>query len=39
MKDRQGQWMYAPMDVKFDDGNVVQPDILYITEGRKSGVN
>ncbi|GGB16209.1 MULTISPECIES: Uma2 family endonuclease [Mucilaginibacter] len=24
----------APMDVKFDDGNVLQPDILYIKEGR-----
>jgi Uma2 family endonuclease len=22
------------MDVKFDDGNVLQPDILYIKEGR-----
>ncbi|PWK73816.1 Uma2 family endonuclease [Mucilaginibacter oryzae] len=32
---RQGQWLYAPMDVKFDDGNVVQPDILYIAEDRK----
>ncbi|WP_158288296.1 Uma2 family endonuclease [Mucilaginibacter psychrotolerans] len=24
----------APMDVKFDEGNVLQPDILYITESR-----
>jgi len=24
----------APMDVKFDDGNVFQPDILYIKESR-----
>jgi Uma2 family endonuclease len=32
---RKGRWMYAPMDVKFDDGNVLQPDVLYITEGRK----
>ncbi|MFC0513469.1 Uma2 family endonuclease [Mucilaginibacter angelicae] len=24
----------APMDVKFDDGNVLQPDILYIKESR-----
>jgi Uma2 family endonuclease len=38
MKDRQGQWMYAPMDVKFDDGNVVQPDILYIAEDRKADI-
>jgi Uma2 family endonuclease len=32
---RKGQWMYAPADVKFDDGNVFQPDILYISEERK----
>jgi Uma2 family endonuclease len=31
---RKGQWMYAPMDVKLDEGNVLQPDILYITEDR-----
>ena len=35
---RKGQWMYAPMDVTFDDGNVLQPDILYISEERKSEV-
>jgi Uma2 family endonuclease len=35
---RKGQWMYAPMDVKFDEGNVLQPDILYISEERKSEV-
>jgi len=33
---RKGQWMYAPADVKFDEGNVLQPDILYISEERKS---
>ena len=33
---RKGQWMYSAMDVKFDDGNILQPDILYITEERKS---
>ena len=33
---RRGQWMYAPMDVKFDDGNVLQPDILFISEERKA---
>ena len=32
---RKGQWMYAPMDVKFDDGNILQPDALYIAEERK----
>jgi Uma2 family endonuclease len=26
----------APTDVKFDDGNVLQPDVLYISEQRKS---
>lgn len=26
----------APMDVKFDDGNVLQPDVLYISAERKS---
>jgi Uma2 family endonuclease len=33
---RKGQWMYAPADVKFDEGNILQPDILYIAEERKS---
>ena len=33
---RRGQWMYAPADVKFDEGNVLQPDILYIAEERKA---
>lgn len=33
---RKGQWMYAPMDVKLDDGNVLQPDILFISEERKA---
>jgi len=32
---RQGQWLYSPMDVKFDEGNILQPDILYISEERK----
>jgi Uma2 family endonuclease len=35
---REGQWMYSPMDVKFDNGNVLQPDILYVTENRKSEI-
>jgi len=33
---RKGQWMYAPADVKFDEGNILQPDIFYISEERKS---
>ena len=35
---RKGQWMYAPIDVKFDEGNVVQPDIIYISEERKAAL-
>jgi Uma2 family endonuclease len=27
--------MYAPVDVCFDEGNVVQPDLLYIPDSRK----
>jgi Uma2 family endonuclease len=33
---RKGQWLYAPTDVKFDEGNVLQPDVLYIAEERKA---
>jgi Uma2 family endonuclease len=33
---RKGQWLYSSMDVKFDDGNILQPDMLYISEERKS---
>jgi Uma2 family endonuclease len=33
-----GFLVYAPMDVKFDEGNVLQPDILYITEDRKAEI-
>ena len=28
----------APMDVKLDEGNVFQPDVLYITEARKAEI-
>ena len=35
-KNDNGFLVSAPMDVKFDNGNVLQPDILYITEERKS---
>jgi Uma2 family endonuclease len=35
---RKGRWMYAAMDVKFDEGNVLQPDVLYISEERKSEI-
>src|SRR5476651_2726164 len=33
---RKAQWLYSPMDVKFDEGNVLQPDILYIAEERRA---
>jgi Uma2 family endonuclease len=36
---RKGQWMYSAMDVKFDEGNVLQPDVLYILEERKNIIN
>jgi Uma2 family endonuclease len=35
-KNNQGFLVCAPMDVKFDNGNVLQPDILFIVEERKS---
>jgi Uma2 family endonuclease len=35
---RKGQWMYAAMDVKFDEGNVLQPDILFISKERKAEI-
>jgi Uma2 family endonuclease len=34
----KGEWFYAPTDVWLDDGNVYQPDILYITEDRRSEI-
>lgn len=37
-KNDGGFLVSAPMDVKFDEGNVLQPDILYISEGRKSEI-
>jgi Uma2 family endonuclease len=35
---RKGQWLYAPMDVHFDEGNVLQPDIFFIAEDRMAAV-
>jgi len=35
-KSDDGFLVCAPMDVKFDDGNVLQPDILYISGERKA---
>ncbi len=34
--DNNGFVVSAPMDVKFDDGNILQPDLLYIAEERKA---
>jgi Uma2 family endonuclease len=33
-----GFLVYAPMDVKLDDGNVLQPDILYVIPERKAQI-
>lgn len=35
---RKGQWLYAPMDVIFDEGNILQPDIFFVSEDRKADV-
>jgi Uma2 family endonuclease len=37
-KNDKGFFVSAPMDVMFDEGNVVQPDILYIKEERVSEI-
>lgn len=34
--DNNGFLVSAPMDVFFDEGTVLQPDLLYITEDRKA---
>jgi len=34
-KNDNGYVASAPCDVKFDDGNVLQPDLLYVSEERK----
>jgi Uma2 family endonuclease len=34
-RDDQGYFAYAPLDIKFDDGNILQPDIIYIGTERK----
>jgi len=37
-KNDNGFLAHAPADVKFDDGNVLQPDILYVSEERKAEI-
>jgi len=34
----EGFLVCAPMDVKLDEGNVFQPDLLYITKERKENI-
>jgi Uma2 family endonuclease len=34
--NKQGYLAFAPLDVRFDEGNVFQPDIIYITAERKA---
>ena len=36
--NNDGMAYAAPTDVKFDDGNVLQPDVLYISAQRKSEI-
>ncbi|MBD1366964.1 Uma2 family endonuclease [Mucilaginibacter sp. ZT4R22] len=36
--ENNGFIVAAPMDVKFDEGNVLQPDILYVTESRAAEI-
>jgi Uma2 family endonuclease len=36
--ERKGKWVYAPMDVKFDEGNILQPDIFYISEEKQPDI-
>lgn len=33
--ENQGLLLAAPMDVKLDDGNIFQPDLIYVTAERK----
>ena len=33
-----GFLVYAPADVKFDNGNIFQPDVLYVTPERKEQI-
>ena len=33
-----GFLVYSPMDVKLDEGNVLQPDILYVSPERKAQI-
>lgn len=37
-KNDGGFLAHAPADVKFDDGNVLQPDVLYISGERKEEI-
>ena len=34
----KGLFLSAPIDVEFDDGNIFQPDLIYISESRKAAI-
>ncbi len=34
----KGLFLTAPLDIFFDDGNVFQPDLIYISENRKAEI-
>lgn len=36
--NNKGLFLTAPMDVKLDEGNVFQPDLIYISENRKAEI-
>jgi Uma2 family endonuclease len=38
-ENKLGEIFYAPTDVKFDDKNVVQPDLLFVSIARKEIIN
>jgi len=36
--NNKGLLLFAPMDVKLDDGNIFQPDLIFISEERKEDI-
>jgi len=36
--DDKGLFLTAPLDIFFDDGNVFQPDLIYVSESRKAEI-
>jgi len=37
--NNKGLFLSAPIDVKLDNGNVFQPDLIYISEARKTEIS